>query len=175
MRDTRTPQAISQATVRPHNSRTPHVISQATVKADRHEATLPRNYCMQTCYATYAMSNGKRCTPRLRGKFLRVCPPLDPTTHALLTWFQNEMLCDRRLNPCTLRPISKGADTRYRRHNARVLSWFYRVMACSEIQAPKYNEKNQSPLGRLEPGTLELRHERFKARLHLAWSETHAV
>ena len=101
--------------------------------------------------------------------------PLDPTTHALLTWFQNEMLCDRRLNPCTLRPISKGADTRYRRHNARVLSWFYRVMACSEIQAPKYNEKNQSPLGRLEPGTLELRHEHFKARLHWAWSETHAV
>ena len=46
-----------------------------TVKADRHEATLPRNYCMQPCYATYAMSNhdvkrlhGKRCTPRLRGK-----------------------------------------------------------------------------------------------------------
>ena len=45
------------------------------VKADRHEATLPCNYCMQPCYATYAMSNhdvqrlhGKRCTPRLRGK-----------------------------------------------------------------------------------------------------------
>ena len=48
---------------------------QGSFKADWHEATLPRNYCMQPCYATYPMSNhdvrklhGKRCTPRLRGK-----------------------------------------------------------------------------------------------------------
>ena len=46
-----------------------------TVKADRHEATLSRNYCMQPCNATYAMSNhdvqrlhDKRCTPWLRGQ-----------------------------------------------------------------------------------------------------------
>ena len=45
------------------------------IKADRHGATLPRNYCMQPCYATYAMSNhdgkrlhGKCCTTRLRGE-----------------------------------------------------------------------------------------------------------
>jgi len=45
------------------------------LKADRHEATLSRNYCMQPCYVTYAMSNhdvqrlhGNRCTLRLRGK-----------------------------------------------------------------------------------------------------------
>ena len=49
--------------------------AQCCVKADRHEATLPRNYYMQPCYATYAMSNhdvqrlhGNRYTPRLRGK-----------------------------------------------------------------------------------------------------------
>ena len=53
-------------------------------EADGHEATLPRNYCMQPCYATYAMSNhdvqrlhGKRCTRRLPGK---VAPCLSALT-----------------------------------------------------------------------------------------------
>ena len=51
------------------------IVGVQPLKADRHEATLPRNYCRSLCYATYAMCNhgvqrlhGKRCTPRLRGK-----------------------------------------------------------------------------------------------------------
>ena len=32
--------------------------SPGNLKADRHEATLPRNYCMQPCYATYATYHG---------------------------------------------------------------------------------------------------------------------
>jgi len=59
------------------------------LKADRHEATLPLNYCMQPCYATYAMSNhdvqrlhGKRCTPRLRDKVAPCLSTLmDQTIH----------------------------------------------------------------------------------------------
>ena len=49
--------------------------NEGTLKVDRHEATLLPNYCMQPCYATYAMSNHgvqmlhcKCCTPRLLGK-----------------------------------------------------------------------------------------------------------
>ena len=58
--------------------------NEGTLKVDRHEATLLPNYCMQPCYATYAMSNhdvqrlqGKRCQPRLRGK---VAPCLSALT-----------------------------------------------------------------------------------------------
>jgi len=59
-----------------------------TVKVEKHWATLPRNYCMQPCYAIYAMSNhevqrlhGQRCTPRLHGK---VAPCLSAFTFRLL-------------------------------------------------------------------------------------------
>jgi len=62
------------------------------LKADRHEATLPCNYCMQPCYATYAMSShvvqrlhGTRCTPRLHGK---VAPCLSALTGASGTKIQ---------------------------------------------------------------------------------------
>ena len=53
------------------------------LKADRNEATLPRNYCMQPCNAIYAMSNhdvqrlhGKRCTTRLRSKVSPCLPAI---------------------------------------------------------------------------------------------------
>jgi len=55
-----------------------------------HGATKPRNYCMQPCCATYAMSNhdvqrlhGRRCTLRLRGK---VAPCLSALRELYFEW-----------------------------------------------------------------------------------------
>ena len=71
-------------------SRTAHVERNGGhkwVKADRHEATLPRTYSMQPCYATYELTQCltmtcKGCTASASrqdyvSKLLRVFPPLD--------------------------------------------------------------------------------------------------